>query len=170
VVQRGVNDHTIVDLARRFHGTGHIVRFIEYMDVGSTNGWNLDDVVPAHQVVKMIDREIPLEPVEPNYGGETARRYRYRDGGGEIGVIASVTRPFCQGCTRARLSPEGRLYTCLFATQGHDLKALLRQGASDQQIADTIRGIWKDREDQYSQTRSSQTVMPRKVEMSYIGG
>ncbi len=170
VVQRGVNDHTVVEMARHFKGTGHIIRFIEYMDVGHTNGWRLDDVVPAAEIIAQIDAELPLEPLEPNYPGEVARRYRYQDGEGEVGAIASVTAPFCGDCTRARVSADGALYTCLFATSGHDLRALLRSSATDQEITDALAGIWGRRGDRYSEIRSSETVDLPKVEMSYIGG
>jgi cyclic pyranopterin phosphate synthase len=170
VVKRGANDGDVVSMARHFRGTGHVVRFIEYMDVGHTNGWRLDDVVPAAEIVERIDAEFPLEPVPSGYRGEVAERYRYRDGGGEIGVIASVTRPFCGDCTRARISAEGVLYTCLFATAGHDLRALLRDGASDDEITAAITRVWSGRGDRYSEIRSSQTVDLPKVEMSYIGG
>jgi cyclic pyranopterin phosphate synthase len=170
VVKRGVNDGGVVDMARRFHGTGITLRFIEYMDVGHTNGWRLDDVVPAAEIVRAIDEELPLEPVEPAYRGEVARRWRFRDGGGEIGVIASVTQPFCGDCTRARLSAEGRLYTCLFAVRGHDVRATLRGGATDDELAAEIRGHWSRRTDRYSELRSARTVDLPKVEMSYIGG
>jgi GTP 3',8-cyclase len=170
VVKRGVNEQEIVPLARHFHGTPHVLRFIEYMDVGHTNGWRLDDVVPAAEVVAAIDAVLPLEPVEPAYRGEVARRYRYRDGGGEIGVIASVTQPFCGDCTRARLSAEGRLFTCLFAVRGHDLRALIRGGASDEELDAALGGIWQVRADRYSELRSSATEGLEKVEMSYIGG
>jgi cyclic pyranopterin phosphate synthase len=170
VVQRGVNDHSIVSMARHFHGTGCILRFIEYMDVGTTNGWRLADVVPAAEIVRMIDAEMPLEPLEPNYTGEVALRYRYKDGGGEIGIIASVTQPFCRDCTRARLSAEGSLYTCLFAAEGHDLRTLLRSGASDVDIEQAVRRIWGGRVDRYSEIRTSHTAKLPKVEMSRIGG
>jgi cyclic pyranopterin phosphate synthase len=170
VVKRGFNEDAVLELARRFRGTGHIVRFIEYMDVGHTNGWRLDDVVPAAEIVRTIDAELPLEPVEPAYRGEVARRWRYRDGSGEIGVIASVTQPFCGDCTRARLSAEGKLYTCLFAMRGHDLRALLRSGASDEELDATIAGVWLRRADRYSEIRSERTRELPKVEMSYIGG
>jgi GTP 3',8-cyclase len=170
VVKRGFNEDRVLELARRFRGTGHIVRFIEYMDVGHTNGWRLDDVVPAAEIVRTIDAELPLEPVEPAYRGEVARRWRYRDGSGEIGVIASVTQPFCGDCTRARLSAEGKLYTCLFAVRGHDLRALLRSGASDEELDETIAGVWSRRADRYSEIRSERTRELPKVEMSYIGG
>ena len=170
VVKRGVNDHSVVDMARYFHNTGYILRFIEYMDVGNTNGWRLDDVVPAAEIIRMIDAELPLEPVERNYRGEVANRYRYKDGGGEIGVIASVTQPFCGDCTRARLSSEGLLYTCLFAGLGHDLRALLRGGKSDEEIAEVLRKVWRRREDRYSEIRTRATAALPKVEMSHIGG
>ena len=170
VVKRGVNDHTVVEMAGFFKDTGHIIRFIEFMDVGHTNGWRLDDVVPAADIVAMINTEMPLEAIDPNYRGEVARRYRFKDGGGEIGVIASVTQPFCGDCTRARISADGALYTCLFATKGFDLRALLRSRATDAEIADTLAGIWVARDDRYSEIRSSETVDLPKVEMSYIGG
>ena len=170
VVKRGVNDHQVTALARHFRGTGHIVRFIEYMDVGATNGWRLDDVVPAAEIVAMIDEAFPLERAEENYRGEVARRWRYRDGEGEVGVIASVTQPFCGDCTRSRISAEGRLYTCLFATTGHDLRALVRGGADDAALHETIGRLWARRSDRYSEERSSQTAGVQRVEMSYIGG
>jgi cyclic pyranopterin phosphate synthase len=170
VVKRGVNDGSILEMARFFRGTGHVLRFIEYMDVGHTNGWRLDEVVPAAEIVRTIDAEFPLEPVEPNYRGEVAERWRYKDGSGEIGVIASVTQPFCGGCTRARLSAQGELYTCLFAVRGHDLRALLRGGASDKELLEAIGRIWGRRTDRYSEIRSAETVGLPKVEMSYIGG
>jgi cyclic pyranopterin phosphate synthase len=170
VVKRGVNEESILPMARLFRERGHILRFIEYMDVGHSNGWRLDDVVPAAEIVSTIDAELPLEPVEANYRGEVARRWRYRDGGGEIGVIASVTQPFCGDCTRARLSAEGRLYTCLFAIRGHDLRAVLRGGASDEELHEEIGRIWGRRTDRYSEVRSENTADLAKVEMSYIGG
>jgi GTP 3',8-cyclase len=170
VVKRGANDDGIVALAERFRGTPHIVRFIEYMDVGHTNGWRLDDVVPAEEVVRRIDAVWPLEPVASERPDETARRFRYRDGAGEIGVIASVTQPFCGACSRARLSAEGSLYTCLFAVRGHDLRSPLRAGASDDDIVDILRGIWTRRTDRYSELRTADTAALPKVEMSYIGG
>jgi GTP 3',8-cyclase len=170
VVKRGLNESSILDIARRFRGTGHVVRFIEFMDVGATNGWRLDDVVPAAEIVQMIGAELPLEPVEPDYRGEVAQRYRYRDGSGEIGVIASVTQPFCGDCTRARLSADGKLYTCLFAIRGHDLRAALRAGADEAQLDDAIRAVWERRTDRYSELRTEKTSQLRKVEMSYIGG
>ena len=170
VVQRGVNDHTIVDMARYFRDRGHVMRFIEYMDVGTRNGWRLDEVTPADEIVARIDAEMPLEPVESGYRGEVALRYRYRDGGGEVGVIASVTRPFCGDCTRLRLSPEGRLVTCLFATLGTDLRGPVRSGASDADLERLIRGVWSVREDRYSEERASMTEPREKVEMYHIGG
>jgi cyclic pyranopterin phosphate synthase len=170
VTKRGVNESSIVPMARYFKGTGMTLRFIEFMDVGSTNGWRLDDVVPAREVVAMIDREMPLEPVQPGYRGEVAARYRYTDGTGEIGVISSVTQPFCADCTRARLSADGSLYTCLFATQGHDLRALLRSGATDEEITDSITAVWTERTDRYSDLRSEETAGLHKIEMSFIGG
>ncbi len=170
VTKRGVNESSIVPMARYFKGTGMTLRFIEFMDVGSTNGWRLDDVVPAREIVAMIDREMPLEPLLAGYRGEVAARYRYRDGGGEIGVISSVTQPFCADCTRARLSADGSLYTCLFATEGHDLRALLRSGATDEEITRAIAVVWTDRTDRYSDLRSEQTAGLHKIEMSFIGG
>jgi GTP 3',8-cyclase len=170
VVKRGQNDGELVDLARHFRGTGHTLRFIEFMDVGATNGWRLDDVVPAAEIVSTIDAVFPLEPVEAAYRGEVARRWRYRDGEGEIGVIASVTQPFCGDCTRARISAEGRLYTCLFAAAGHDLRALVRSGADDSALGQEIDAVWNRRVDRYSELRTKGTDALPKVEMSYIGG
>jgi GTP 3',8-cyclase len=170
VVKRGVNDDSMLPMARYFRESGHILRFIEYMDVGHTNGWRLDDVVPAAEIVATVGAELPLEPVEPNYPGEVARRYRYADGSGEIGVIASVTQPFCGACTRARLSAEGRLYTCLFATQGQDLRSLLRSGATHAELREALSSAWRSRSDRYSELRSADTADLPKVEMSYIGG
>ena len=173
VVQRGVNDHTIVDLARHFKGTGHIVRFIEYMDVGNRNGWKLDEVVSADEIIARIDAEMPLEPVPSNYPGEVAERYLYRDGSGEIGVIASVTHPFCGACTRLRLSTDGQIFTCLFATKGVSLRDPMRDGATDDELSRLIASIWTRRADRYSEERAAATPdMPRpaKVEMYQIGG
>ena len=172
VVRRGVNDHTLLDLARHFRGTPHIVRFIEFMDVGSTNGWKMDEVLPAADLVKQIDAAFPLEPVDANYTGEVAQRYRYRDGQGEIGFITSVTQPFCGTCTRARLSAEGSVYTCLFASEaGADLRATMRAGASDADLGALIDATWHARADRYSELRSASTPGTRRhVEMSYIGG
>jgi len=170
VVQRGVNEADILPMALRFHGTGNILRFIEYMDVGATNGWHLSEVISAEEIIQQIDAVLPLIPVAPHYPGEVARRYRYVDGGGEIGVIASVTQPFCGGCTRARLSAEGRLYTCLFAAEGFDLRQLLRSGATDAEITTAIRSLWSTRNDRYSELRTEDTKDQPKVEMSHIGG
>ncbi len=174
VVKRGVNDHQIVEAARHWRNEanpgGHILRFIEFMDVGSTNGWRMDDVIPSAEVVRRISEAFPLEPVDPNYTGEVAERWRYQDGAGEIGVISSVTQAFCRDCNRMRLSTEGSLFTCLFAQQGHDLKALLRGGADDDAIRDSIAAVWRARDDRYSEVRTAETAKVRKVEMSYIGG
>lgn len=172
VVQRGVNDHTIVDLARWAKDKGYILRFIEYMDVGTKNGWRMDEVVPAQEIVERIHAAMPLEPTNRNYSSEVALRYKYQDGGGEIGLIASVTKPFCGACSRMRLSPEGSIYTCLFASEGTDLRAPLRSGASDEQIEQIIRDTWGTRIDRYSEHRSEQTDEERaqKVEMYHIGG
>ena len=170
VVKRGVNDGGVVEMARHFRGTGHSLRFIEYMDVGATNGWRLDDVVPAAEIVERIGAVFPLEPVDAAYRGEVAQRFRYRDGAGEVGVIASVTQPFCGDCTRARISAEGKLYTCLFAVRGTDLRALLRGGASDDDLRDAIAGVWARRSDRYSELRTEQTSTLPRIEMSYIGG
>ena len=170
VVKRGLNDRHVVDMARHFRGTGHIVRFIEFMDVGSTNGWRMDDVIPSAEIVRRISERFPLEPAEANYRGEVAERWRYRDGQGEIGVISSVTQAFCSTCTRARLSTDGHLYTCLFAQRGHDLKSMLRGGASDAEIGAAVAAIWSHRADRYSEIRTAETAAARKVEMSFIGG
>lgn len=170
VVKRGVNDDGIVPMAAHFRGSPCIVRFIEFMDVGSSNGWRLDDVVPGAEVIRRLDEAFGIEPAAPNYRGEVARRWRYRDGAGEVGVISSVTRPFCADCSRARLSTEGKLFTCLFATHGHDLRALLRNGVDDAGLGAAIAAIWGARDDRYSELRSDATVGLRKIEMSYIGG
>ena len=170
VVKRGLNEASVLPMARFFKGSGHIVRFIEYMDVGASNGWRMDDVVPSSEVIRMIDEEMPLEPLDANYSGEVAGRWRYRDGAGEIGVISSVTQAFCRDCTRVRLSTEGMLYTCLFASSGHDLRSLLRAGASDDEIASAIAAVWRARADRYSEIRTAETAKLRKIEMSYIGG
>jgi cyclic pyranopterin phosphate synthase len=170
VVKRGTNDGHVLDMAERWRGTGHIVRFIEYMDVGSTNGWRMDDVVPSAHIVQTIGARHALESVDPDYRGEVAERWRYRDGAGEIGVISSVTQAFCASCNRLRLSAEGSLYTCLFAQHGHDLKWLLRHGGSDEQIVNEIAAVWRARGDRYSEMRTAETAKARKVEMSYIGG
>ena len=170
VVKRGMNEDSIVPMAAFFRERGYVLRFIEYMDVGTTNGWHMDDVVPARDIVRAIGAVFPVEPVAPNYTGEVAERWRYADGSGEFGVIASVTQAFCRDCTRARLSAEGKLYTCLFATEGTDLRALLRGGASDEQIAARIADVWNARTDRYSEIRSEATIPLKKIEMSYIGG
>jgi cyclic pyranopterin phosphate synthase len=170
VVKRGLNESSILPMARFFREKGYILRFIEYMDVGHSNGWRLDDVVPAAEIVRIINAEMPLEPADPNYTGEVAERWRYRDGGGEIGVIASVTQAFCSTCTRARLSAEGKLYTCLFAVKGFDFRQLLRDGATDEEISQAIGRVWGRRADRYSEIRSENTLSLPKVEMSHIGG
>jgi cyclic pyranopterin phosphate synthase len=170
VVKRGANEDQIVPMAQEFRTRGHILRFIEYMDVGHSNGWRMDEVVPAAEIVARLDAELSVEPAEPNYRGEVARRWRYTHGSGEIGVISSVTEPFCGDCTRTRLSAEGRLYTCLFALRGHDLRALVRGGASDEELRAEIGRIWGGRTDRYSEVRSAATAGLPKVEMSYIGG
>ena len=170
VVKRGTNDHQIEAMAHHFRGTGHILRFIEYMDVGNANGWRMDEVLPSQTLVARLNELFPLAPIDPNYPGEVAQRWRYLDGMGEIGVISSVTQAFCGSCTRVRLSTEGKLYTCLFAESGHDLRALLRTGASDETIEQTFIGIWQQRTDRYSEIRSAQTPGAKKIEMSYIGG
>ena len=174
VVKRGVNDHDIVRMAEYWRERGHthlfIPRFIEYMDVGSTNGWKMDDVISSAEVVRRIGARWPLEPIDANYPGEVAERWRYVDGGGEIGVISSVTQAFCSSCTRMRLSTEGSLFTCLFAQSGHDLKSLLRNGASDDELRNEIAAVWQRRADRYSEIRTAETAKERKVEMSYIGG
>jgi GTP 3',8-cyclase len=170
VVKRGLNEESILPMARHFRAKGQILRFIEYMDVGSTNGWRLADVVPAAEIINRISSEMPLEPADPNYVGEVAERWRYKDGPGEIGVIASVTQSFCGNCTRARLSADGKLYACLFAVKGFDLRQLLRGGASDDEISQSIAKVWRVRDDRYSDLRSEQTTHLPKVEMSRIGG
>ena len=170
VVKRGTNDEQILPLVRHFRGSGHIVRFIEYMDVGSSNGWNMTEVMPSRDVIARIHAEFPLEPIGANYDGEVAERWRFVDGQGEIGVISSVTQAFCATCTRVRLSTEGKLYTCLFAQSGHDLRALLRDANSDDALRTTIAGIWRSRDDRYSEIRTAETARNRKIEMSYIGG
>jgi len=174
VVKRGVNDSEILPMARHFRNSGHILRFIEYMDVGHTNGWRMDDVVPSAEIIRIIGHEFPLQPVGANYPGEVAGRWRYVDAdggnGGEIGVISSVTQAFCKDCTRARLATDGKLYTCLFATHGHDLRALLRGGGADEEISNYLAAIWSQRADRYSEIRSEQTAALPKIEMSYIGG
>jgi cyclic pyranopterin phosphate synthase len=170
VIKRGVNDDQVLPLAKFFRERGHTLRFIEYMDVGHTNGWRLDDVVPAKEIVARLDEAFGVEPAEAQYRGEVAQRWRYKDGSGEVGVIASVTQPFCGDCTRARLSAEGKLFTCLFAVRGHDLRALIRGGASDEELQTAIRTVWGVRADRYSDLRSAATTDLDKVEMSYIGG
>jgi cyclic pyranopterin phosphate synthase len=170
VVKRSVNEDAILQMAEHFRGTGHIVRYIEFMDVGHTNGWQMDEVVTAAEIVERIDAVWPLEATEPNYPGEVAGRYRYKDGAGEIGVIASVTQPFCGACSRARLSADGKLYTCLFGIQGHDFRGPLRDGATDEELAALVERVWTRRSDRYSELRSAKTVDLPKVEMSYIGG
>ena len=170
VVRRGVNEDSILPMARFFREQGHILRFIEYMDVGHSNGWRLDEVVPMRELLDVIDAEMPLEAEPPLYPGEVADRFRYRDGTGEVGIIASVTEPFCGTCTRARLTAEGQLFTCLFGVRGHDLRALLRSRADDAAVGERIRGIWSVRTDRYSESRSEATMQLPKVEMSHIGG
>ena len=170
VIKRGANEDQIVPMATFFRERGHTLRFIEYMDVGHTNGWRLDDVVPAREIVRRLDESFGVEPAEANYRGEVAQRWRYRDGRGEFGVIASVTQPFCGDCTRARLSAEGKLFTCLFAIRGNDLRALIRSGASDEELEASVRTVWGGRTDRYSELRSERTSGLQKVEMSYIGG
>ena len=170
VVKRGSNDQSVVDMARFFKGSGHILRFIEFMDVGNTNGWKMGHVVPSRDLVSRINAELPIEPVDPNYVGEVAERWRYKDGSGEVGFISSVTQAFCKDCTRARLSAEGSLYTCLFATEGTDLRDLIRGGANDEELAAAIAKVWRARSDRYSEIRTADTAKLRKVEMSYIGG
>jgi cyclic pyranopterin phosphate synthase len=170
VARRGMNESSITEIPRRFHGPDYIVRFIEFMDVGATNGWRLDDVVPASEILERLNAEIPIEPADPNYRGEVAKRWRFKDGSGEIGVISSVTRPFCGDCTRLRLSADGKLYTCLFAVRGHDLRTPLRSNATDEDIAALLTKTWAARKDRYSEQRTAGTPDLPKVEMSYIGG
>jgi cyclic pyranopterin phosphate synthase len=170
VVKRGVNDQHVLPMADYFRRTPHILRFIEYMDVGSSNRWSLDEVLPAAEILRTIDSSWPLEPLSPSYPGEVATRHRYCDGAGEIGLIASVTQPFCGNCTRARISADGKLYTCLFAARGHDLRALLRNEASDREIGECLSSIWTARADRYSEQRTNASTREPKVEMSYIGG
>jgi cyclic pyranopterin phosphate synthase len=170
VIKRGANDDQIVPMARFFREQGHTLRFIEFMDVGHTNGWRLDDVVPAAEIIDTLNRAFGVEPVDPGYRGEVAKRWRYKDGKGEIGIIASVTQPFCGDCTRARLSAEGKLFTCLFAIRGHDLRALIRGGATDEELTGALANVWNSRKDRYSELRSDATESLPKVEMSYIGG
>ena len=170
VVKRGTNDGDIEAMAAHFRHSGHILRFIEFMDVGASNGWKMDEVLPSREVIARIDHQFPVEPIDPNYEGEVAERWRYKDGAGEIGVISSVTQAFCATCTRVRLSTEGKLYTCLFAQHGHDLRTLLRDGADDARIDAAIAHVWQQREDRYSEIRTAETAALRKIEMSYIGG
>ncbi len=170
VVKRGINDAHVVDMARHFKGSGNILRFIEFMDVGTTNGWKMDHVVPSAEIVRRINELLPCEPAHPNYVGEVAKRWRYQDGSGEFGVISSVTEAFCGSCTRARLSSDGMMYTCLFASKGYDFKSLLRCGKSDDEIRRAIAAIWHERDDRYSEIRTSETANDRRVEMSFIGG
>jgi cyclic pyranopterin phosphate synthase len=170
VVKRGVNDHAILPMVRHFRGSGHILRFIEYMDVGTSNGWCMDEVLPSAEVVRLIHSEFPLAAIDANYAGEVAERWRFSDGSGEIGVISSVTQAFCSSCTRIRLSTEGKLYTCLFAQGGHDLRSLLRDGHSDAELSSAIATIWQQRDDNYSEIRKVATATHKKIEMSYIGG
>jgi cyclic pyranopterin phosphate synthase len=170
VVRRGVNDGHLVDMARYFRGSGNIVRFIEFMDVGTTNGWKMEDVVPSAEVVRRINEVFPCEPADANYYGEVAKRWRYKDGSGEFGVISSVTEAFCSSCTRARLSSDGVMYTCLFASRGFDLKALLRASKSDEDIRNAVAAVWQRRDDRYSEIRTNETANGAKVEMSFIGG
>ena len=170
VVKRGMNEHCVAELAGHFRYTGHVLRFIEYMDVGHSNGWRMADVVSAAEILTMIESQWPVEPLQANYRGEVARRYRYRDGDGEFGITASVTQAFCGDCTRLRLTADGQLFTCLFATHGHDLRSLLRSGASDADIAAFVRAIWRRRADRYSEIRSTATIGLDKVEMSRVGG
>ena len=175
VMKRGQNDQDIVAMARHFKGSPYILRFIEFMDVGASNGWKMGEVVPSNEVISRINAELPLEEVAPNYKGETSTRWRYLDGSGEIGVISSVTQSFCHSCTRARVSTDGKLFTCLFATDGHDLRALMRGGCSDQQLGAAMAHIWRERTDRYSELRSAKSTGPgasgkKKIEMSYIGG
>jgi cyclic pyranopterin phosphate synthase len=177
-VRRGINEADVVPMARYFREQGHILRLIEYMDVGHTNGWRMDDVVPAAELIARIDADMPLVALAPNYAGEVADRWAYRDGGGEVGVISSVTQPFCADCSRARLTADGQLYTCLFASVGHDLRAPLRSGASDAEISAAIATVWRARSDRYSELRTAATgrghelpiIDPARVEMSRIGG
>src|SRR6516225_8835954 len=171
VVKRGCNEDSIMPMAAHFRHSGHVLRFIEYMDVGATNGWRMDDVVPAAEIVSIVNAEFPIEPADAQYRGEVAKRWRFLDGAGEIGIISSVTQPFCGDCTRSRISAEGKLYTCLFAVRGHDLRALIRDGATDEELAERLAAIWRVRRDRYSELRSEATLIDEapRVEMSYIG-
>ena len=170
VVMRSVNLSSVIPMAKYFRDSGHILRFIEYMDVGDSNGWRLDEVVPSAEIVELIGAQLPLEPIAPNYSGEVASRWRYVDGSGEIGLISSVSQPFCGDCSRLRLSARGELFTCLFASSGHDVRSLLKRNASDKTIVDAVASIWGNRDDRYSELRSKQSQRSSRVEMSYIGG
>jgi cyclic pyranopterin phosphate synthase len=170
VVKKGINEHSVLPMAEFFRGTGHALRFIEFMDVGNSNQWQADAVLSVKEIVELIDARFPIEPLEANYPGEVAQRWRYRDGEGEIGIISSITQPFCHSCTRARVSAEGQLYTCLFATQGNDLRQRIREGMSDEQLRDFLASVWSERTDRYSELRTLSTTQIPKIEMSYIGG
>jgi len=170
VVKHGINNHAILPMVKYFRGSGHVLRFIEFMDVGTANGWKLDEVLPSRDIIRLIDSEYPVEPVNPKHFSEVAKRWRYKDGAGEIGVISSVTQAFCASCTRLRLSPEGGLFTCLFAQRGYSLRDLLRNGVSDNEISAAIAGVWQQRDDRYSEIRTDNTAGLKKVEMYYIGG
>lgn len=170
VVKRGLNEHSILPMAEYFHGSGQILRFIEFMDVGNTNSWKNSEVVTAAEIAELINKQSPIEKVPANYRGEVANRWQYLDGGGEIGIIASVSQPFCGDCSRARLSAVGKLYTCLFAADGHDLMSLIRGGATDEELETKLSGLWQRRRDRYSETRTIESVLRPKVEMSHIGG
>ena len=170
VVKKGINEHSVLPMAEFFRGTGHTLRFIEFMDVGNSNQWQADAVLSVKEIVELIDARFPIEPMEANYPGEVAQRWRYRDGEGEIGIISSITQPFCHSCTRARVSAEGQLYTCLFATQGNDLRQRIREGMSDEQLRDFLASVWSQRTDRYSELRNLSTTQFPKIEMSYIGG
>ena len=170
VVKKGINEHSVLPMAEFFRGTGHTLRFIEFMDVGNSNQWQADAVLSVKEIVELIDAKFPIEPLEANYPGEVAQRWRYRDGEGEIGIISSITQPFCHSCTRARVSAEGQLYTCLFATQGNDLRQRIREGMSDEQLRDFLASVWSQRTDRYSELRNLSTTQIPKIEMSYIGG
>lgn len=170
VVKRGVNDNAVLSAAEYFRDAGHIVRFIEYMDVGNSNRWQHDQVISAAEIRDIVGKKFPIEPASPDYHGEVAQRWRYSDGGGEIGIIASVSQPFCGTCTRARLSADGKLYTCLFASKGHDLRAMIRDGITDEELSAAVHRIWSGRTDRYSEIRATRTIEAQKIEMSYIGG
>jgi len=170
VVKKGLNEHSILPMAKFFHGRGEILRFIEFMDVGNSNGWDMQHVVTVEEIAEIINAELPIQATKPNYKGEVAKRWHYKDGGGEIGIISSVSQPFCGDCSRARLSAVGSIYNCLFASQGHDIRELLRSGADDEKLFSWVKNLWNAREDRYSETRSQVVVLKPKVEMSYIGG